>query len=771
MHTTPLYLVPTFHYDVAYLKPYAGYLPDCFKIIREALTLMARHPDYHFLIEQVILLDEYWQHFPEDRDLLRRFAAEGRLDVAPGMWVMPDMNHPSAESLYQQTLLGKQWLREHLDLNPRVCWVADCWGHHAQLPQILRDCGYDYYVFWRCMRRDVLKNDFIWRGLDGTTINTHWLARGYANMRFPTASAAVNAAELTFTDAGADSLRALLKDLHQYGPNETLLVCNGGDMALPQASAPRAVETLRNSPDLAGLQFASPVKFLNSVHWPTKSTVDGEFNSSLQGTFTSNIRIKQLNRELTQSLVAIDALAATLRKPLDTTAPWRLLCKQQFHDIICGTITDAALTDCYNEFAQVRTACNDALASLADGQSPALFNPLSWPVTRILNDRTITLAPLSITPLSAAKPTTPRQLPSLPSTFENSFYHATINAQGYITSLLEKSTNRELASSSPSPFGALTMQMDYGDLWLNFDGPLNGGSFESSLTQNTPDPFTRLGPTSIVNGQTFIANITAARVITASDSHLVIEQSGTVNFWQQRINFTMRITFASHTPRIEYQTQFTPQGRHYRIRVAFPTALQHATRRDEIAAGTQVREVGEHVAQHWCDYSDASAGFALLNRGTPGSNVADNIMLLTLFRAAAMEYKTQSVASFNQGIPHTFDYAIVPHAADLLPVIHTAHEFNTVYPAVNIDRATSPLFAISAPNIIPIALRQTTSGTLLRVYESLGRPTTVTITLPANTTTCHRVNGLLAPLASLPITNNTITLTLRPYEIAAILTA
>ena len=40
-----------------------------------------------------------------------------------------------------------------LGLEAKVCWIADCWGHHAQLPQMLRQLGYEYYVFWRCMDR------------------------------------------------------------------------------------------------------------------------------------------------------------------------------------------------------------------------------------------------------------------------------------------------------------------------------------------------------------------------------------------------------------------------------------------------------------------------------------------------------------------------------------------------------------------------------------------------------------------------------------------
>src|SRR5207247_1983484 len=108
-----------------------------------------------------------------------------RFTVAPGQWAMPDLNHPGGEALFAQNRVGKAWLQTHLGIEPDVCWIADCWGHPATLPQIMSQSGYDFYVFWRCMRPDVMKNDFHWRGLDGTSLKTHWLARGYGNIRFP----------------------------------------------------------------------------------------------------------------------------------------------------------------------------------------------------------------------------------------------------------------------------------------------------------------------------------------------------------------------------------------------------------------------------------------------------------------------------------------------------------------------------------------------------------------------------------------------------------
>ncbi|MBT7297864.1 MAG: alpha-mannosidase, partial [Victivallales bacterium] len=94
--TTPrqdIHIVPNFHYDVAYLKSHEDYLPTCMRNIIEALRILDAHPEYRFLIEQVILLEIFWNRHPEHRDTLVAHAQAGHLEVAPGMYVMPDMNH------------------------------------------------------------------------------------------------------------------------------------------------------------------------------------------------------------------------------------------------------------------------------------------------------------------------------------------------------------------------------------------------------------------------------------------------------------------------------------------------------------------------------------------------------------------------------------------------------------------------------------------------------------------------------------------------------
>ena len=126
------------------------------------------------------------------------------------------MNMVDAESLCLLAKYGKKFLRENFDADASVCWIADCWGHHAQLPQILKSCAYKGYFFWRCMRRDVKKNDFYWQGLDGTEIFAHWLPLGYASISFPSKEAILHAEELNFAEGTSESILALMEKLHDF---------------------------------------------------------------------------------------------------------------------------------------------------------------------------------------------------------------------------------------------------------------------------------------------------------------------------------------------------------------------------------------------------------------------------------------------------------------------------------------------------------------------------------------------------------------------------
>jgi alpha-mannosidase len=770
-----LHIIASFHYDVAYLKTFEEYLPICFRNLDEALRILEAEPEWRFVVEQVILLQEYWERCPEKREAIRRFIQEGRLNLAPGMYVMPDMNHLSGESLFLQARLGKQWLAEEFGVEPTVCWIADCWGHPAQLPQILTQCGYETYVFWRCMRRDVLRNDFWWEGPDGTRIRAHWLARGYGNLRFPTQEQVINAPDLSLTGCGPQQIAALVEQLDQYGAGAHVLLCNGGDFMFPQDTGPEVVRRLNAGGELPPLRFSTPQECLQQVDWESVPVVTGDFNSALQGTFTSNVRIKQQVRALTYRVLALEVLAAVLGSDDRLEDLWRPVLKQQFHDIICGTLTDGALEDAYRELGDAQEACETRLRILCGGEAavPAAFNPLCFARKEVLEHRghrlLVSAPAVGAADLTQAEPLLPLAVPALPVEWEGHGYRARIGTDGYVTSL--EFGGRELAASQPAPFGSLGLQMDYGDLWLNFEAPLNGGSLESSLTQNAPDPYDRSVPDEIVNRGTMRPRIAEARVLWRNAEELCVEQEGQVGFWQLSVRFRTRVILRRSSPRIDFETTVMPAGKHYRLRVAFATTLEGGQFRHEIGFGTQEREVGEHVAQNWADLQDERGGLGLLNAGTPGVGADGGVLMLTLMRSVAMEYKAPSEQSFGEGVEHVFRYAIVPHGPEADgELVRHGLAFNSPLLACALPRhrLAASGWSVSPANVVASALRPHPEGVFVRLYEATGRATEAVLKVPGGFSEWSKADGLERASGGFAACNGAIRLALRGYEICGV---
>ncbi|MFA6287193.1 MAG: alpha-mannosidase [Opitutaceae bacterium] len=784
-----LHLLPTFHHDIAYLRRCDEYLPLCEKIIDEALRILALEPDYTFMIEQAFLLDWYWGKRPDQREALKRFYTEGRLTIAPGMWTVPDLNLPDGESFLQQIRIGKQWIAQHLGGEPGICWIADCWGHPPQMPQLVRSAGYSSYIFWRCMRPEVQQADFVWRGLDGSAMPARWMARGYANLRFPTGAEAVNAAELRFNNSSADSINRLVGELERYsaaGSSANQLVCNGGDMAFPQASGPGIIERLRQEGYPAELRFSSLAAFFDSRASADLPEVTGEFNSALTGTFTSNIRIKLFNRACTQRLLALEKLAVVRGVAEDFDPHWKLLLKQQFHDTICGTLADGALQDSLDEFASLQGMLDAAEGRLggrsdATRAASAWFNACSFPRTVWLGDDTspalLALPAHGAVPADAARAPAGATGGSLPEVFATSHYRARFDGRGFITSLVEASTGTECIETSKvgGPFGALALVPDYGDLWLNHAGPLNGGSFQSSLTQNHPDPLARgSGEDFVIHGP-FWPAITEVRVLFNGSDALVFEQHGTLSFWRQHVRFVTRVRLCAALPTIEYRTRFTPSGRDFRLRAAFGTSFNSpdAVTRFEVPFGVVVRGAGEHAAQNFVARGGPKAGLAVLNRGTAGHSVEEGAILMSAFRSVAMAYKAPSELSYGEGVPHEINYAVMPYAGEATTqLVQEGAAFNQqpVPFAESVAVPSSGDYTTDCSHVVVSSLRAawpSSDGVAVRLAETSGWPALIHLKVPAGTTGWSEADGLgrrtgdWQPLSE----NGRWVGTLRPWEV------
>jgi alpha-mannosidase len=69
---------------------------------------------------------------------MKEHVASGRLEIAGDMHAMPDANLPSGESFVRQILYGRRYFATVLGTTSRIGWMLDSFGHHPQVPQIMR---------------------------------------------------------------------------------------------------------------------------------------------------------------------------------------------------------------------------------------------------------------------------------------------------------------------------------------------------------------------------------------------------------------------------------------------------------------------------------------------------------------------------------------------------------------------------------------------------------------------------------------------------------
>ncbi len=760
---TKIHVIPTFHHDIAYLQPERVYTKMATDILDKALSLMEQDETYTFTVEQAYFFKHYFETHPQKQADMVKFARNGQLQFAPGFWSVPDMCMPNGESLYMQAVLGKRLLKETVGVEPRACFIADCWGHHAQLPQIVTQCGYDYYTFSRCMEKDFAVENFRWQGIDGTLLNTHWMSTAYAGISFPDDAAVVNAGELHWENASKEGFQKLYDRNKVHCKEDIQMMPAGGDMKMPAASALKIMRELRKDAELPTPAFSSFEKGLSQIDFENTPIYNGEFVSSLKGTFATNILIKQYNRKMEHLLYTLEVLSVAKGKKVDLTAGWDLALKNQFHDILCGTICDEALAQVYAEYEQTLASLEEIRKELAGRGEEAYFNPLPFENTQILveEDGAKLLCAKGFGYAEETQLETEEL--SLPCQFENDYYKAVLDNRGFITCLTEKSSEINVIENPKFPLGSLQLQADSGDNWVEFEYPWE---LDPTLyTTNVPDPYDRMGQPTHQKVQLGRCGVEKATAVKLGDEAIQITQTGCIRYWVTQLPFTTTITLWKSSPRIDFHTEFDCKNRRLRVRAAFPHAVQNATIRHQIPFAMVERGEGPQPAQYAMDVQNDKAGFTVINVGQPANNTEQGIMMLTLFRSVAMEYKCQSEDSYNLGKHIACDYAILPHGANSDALIWEQSLAKQV-PMVKTAKEDLANFGVNGAQLS--ALRFDGDHIFMRIYNGTDKSEKAVITLPDTITAYALADGLMNPVSEKMPANGTIEMELAPYKIQGI---
>jgi alpha-mannosidase len=349
--------------------------------------------------------------------------------------------------------------------------------------------------------------------------------------------------------------------------------------------------------------------------------------------------------------------------------------------------------------------------------------------------------------------------------FENDICRVEVNlAGGSILSLVDKRSGWDALCG---PGNVVSMEEDRGDLWEPYR-PLNGAQF---ITMKEQHP----APAASANQSSATGVITRGPVF--------FEFAGAAG------KLSTRIRLYAGLPRVEIHTRLLNNDSHVRYRVAFPTSIRQGHGCHEIPFGAVPHPEGvECPAQHWIDYGDGSNGLALLNRGLPGNNVADGVLLLSLLRSATIggygfgggfEPGMGSDTGLELGKQFAFDYALLPHSGtwDEAGIPREGMAFNN--PLIAVTAASRPgvlperwgLLDVGHPDVQVSAMKPgENGGVVLRMYEAAGRLAEgVTVRLSAPVVSAEEVNLMEDPRRELVVNEDSVHLDFKPFEIKTIM--
>ncbi len=792
------------HIDVAWQWTYHVSRNKAVRSFATTLQLMKQNPEYLYMSSQPVLYEFVKEDQPEIYDQIRRRVAQGRWEPEGGMYVEADTNLTGGESLVRQFLIGKAFFREEFGADSKVLWLPDVFGYSANLPQICKKSGIDYFYTTKIGWNEYSKfpyDTFLWRGLDGSTVLTHFgCAINYAEIETDWMTTYNPSLEPTFA-LGAwkryqqkDLNRDLLFDFG-YGDG-------GGGPTQEHIDYGRRFQA--GIPGCPSVKFAKVGDFFRNLdkevsqdpHLPEWS---GEMYLEFhRGTYTSQAKTKKNNRQsekLYHDVENLWSLANLLEVRKDYPSHmlrenWKLILLNQFHDVLPGSSIARVYEDAQRHYDQIlgqgcqmRDAAVDAICAriaaredaivvfntlsfdrspviIYDGDLPGLADPDGGAVVcqKTHDGKTVFIAPnvpakgwksFPIRPCTAAG-----SISASPAGIETSTLKVAFDEHMHITSLLSKAAGRETLPPG-SVGGILTAYQDVARTDDNWNVQAYYREKSWVLDNVTDVQVLETGPVRAV--------IRVERKFRSSTIRTdIIAYEGS-----QELRFDYYLDWHEHNlfVKADYPVDVNAQTASYEIQFGF---VERPVHKNTLADFARFEVCGHKYA----DLSDGGFGLAILNDCKYGFDASRNRLSITLLKCSTYPDKNCDNGE------HTFSYAIYAHDGDMLAagVRERAYDFNFPAPVKAVPAQDGVLppalsaFRISAPNVVieTIKKAEASDDIILRLYEAENKRTRCTLTAAFALAGAEQTNLMEEPEGALPVHGQTIDLSLDPFEIKTI---
>ncbi len=754
------------HIDTAWLWPLQETVRKCTRTFASAVALMDADPDFRFSCSQA---QQYAWIAEGEPELFARIAdkvAAGQWVPVGGMWVEPDMNLPSGESIVRQIVHGQRFFEAHFGMRCREVWIPDVFGYPAGLPQVFAAGGMRRFVTqklsWNRTNR-FPHSTFFWEGIDGTRVLTH----------FPpvdTYNAEVTPAELA---------RATANFAEHAWSSWSLLPFGYGDGG--GGPTREMLERARRLADLDGMptvELGTAAGFFDQVEAEAARGAPvpvwrGElYFENHRGTLTSQLRTKLGNKRCERLLRELELWTATqgLGEPAELDALWQEVLTLQFHDILPGSSIAWVHADAEAAHARIgaelEARIGAALASLAPA-GPVLANVAT-------HDRDeVVIA--DVTPVGDG----PTQV--LPD--GRTAFRASVPGLGLAPAEAHDGVERVVVTDRSMTNGRLAVAWD---LHGNLRSVIDVGAARELLPAGCLGAVLELAPDHPVRYDAWDIEAwvrDAPEQLTGAESVDVVADGPLVGMVRVQRRFgpssaTITYILRAGSPRLDVHVELDWQHSEHLLSMAFPLDVRADTATCGIQFGSVARPTHpstswdaakfEVCAHRYVDVAEPGFGVAVLNDGRYGHALFDGAVRVSIARSARYPDPDPDKGR------HEVTISLFPHGPGRADVVAEAERLDLPVRAVAGGRAhgiPAPVVRVTGVGVEVDAVKLADDGSgdlVVRLHEAAGDRAGVSVRADGRITAASRCNLLEEPANGFEVSDGIVALTLRPFELVTL---
>ena len=631
-------LIAHSHLDIAYYWRRIHAVQKNLRTVLIQLRLMDKYPDFKYTHTQPYVYETLEKYYPDVFEELKEKVKNGQFEPVGAMYVEPDCNIPTAESLVRQCLYGQQTYKRMFGKTVNNAWLPDVFGNSWILPQILKKSGVDYFVSnkmstWNDTNR-FPHNNFIWKGIDGTDVlacvpPTHFITWNMPSQIQENWEAYIDKDSggqtmnmFGYGGGGSGCTEEMIELMHRFDKLSIMPKCEhmGGQEFLEK--------NLKNNKEL--------------------QTWDGELYLEMhRGIFTTKSEMKRANRRLEYKLR--DAEMLSVLRGEDNrqaiTSAYKKLLINQFHDILPGSHIHPVYEDAMKDYSDIEK-CVDGII----GTGSKYFNTLNFTrdaLTFVPNKKGTStrygvrgnwiipnIPALSSSSLRATK-FNGEWLNCNGNNIETPFYKAVLNDDGSIASLIDKKQDRQWVDG------------DFNKLKIYTDHPGNYDAWD--ILPNYKDKQIEI-------------NVKEKLALAELDGECATFKTVLST---EKSTWTMLIRFFRRSCGIEVENIVDWNEKHKLAKAEFDCNVLTRKALCDTSAGFIERDTHKNTTRQqarfetchhkWADLSETDGGIAIINDGKYGIGFDENTMSLSLLRATIRPDVTSDMGQ------HNFCYMIYPH--------------------------------------------------------------------------------------------------------------